>query len=239
MSVRIPAALAAAAAVVLLAGCTPRMAWAPQDEARVIPLGKAEIVRASVEMKAGQLEIRGGAQSLLEGRFRYSDPNWRPTVRYEEGGLHGNLNVSQGTVVFDLNRRSGGRYEWDLRLNQDVAMELDVGLGAGQSLLDLRGMNLRGLEVRMGAGQADLDLSGNWRRGFDARIRGGVGQVNVRLPKDVGVEAIAQGGIGEIRAPGFRREGSRYRNPAAEDGPAAIHLDIRGGIGQIVLSMPD
>ena len=222
-----------------LTGCGTQVAWNPQDEIRSIPVGKAEMVRTVVEMKAGQLEIRGGVKSLLEARFEYSDPRWRPEVRYEEKGLRGNLAVSQGSIAFDIGRPSGARYDWDLVLNQSVPMDLVVGLGAGQSLLDLRGMNLRGLEVRLGAGQTELDLSGKWRQGFDARIRGGVGQVTVRLPRQVGVQAAAQGGIGEIRAPEFHHSGNRYTNDAAQDSPAPIRLDIRGGIGQIVLNLAD
>ena len=231
--------LAIIAPALFLAGCGTHVAWDPQDEIRSVPVGKAEMVRTVVEMKAGQLEIRGGAQSLMEARFEYSDRRWRPEVRYEERGLRGNLVVNQGSLAFDLNRQTGAKYEWDLRLNHTVPMDLDVGLGAGQSLLDLRGMNLRGLEVRLGAGQTELDLSGKWRQGFDARIRGGVGQVTVRLPKQLGVEAIASGGIGEIRAIGFHQSGNRYTNDAAQDSPAVIRLDIRGGIGQIVLNLAD
>jgi hypothetical protein len=183
----------------LLAGCVGPPLPRPLDETRSVELGKAEMVRASIDMKAGELKIRGGAAQLLDGRFLYQSDVAKPEIRYEDSSFRGNLTVHQGGATFTLGPGGEAHHLWDLRLNNNIPLDLEVKLGAGQGTLDLRDMYLRRLDVQVGAGQLELNLAGKWRRGFDATIHGGVGQLNVWLPRDVAVEAVAQGGIGEIR----------------------------------------
>jgi hypothetical protein len=223
----------------LLAGCVAPPPPRQHDETRSVELGKAERVRATIEMKAGELKIQGGAAQLLDGRFLYQGDVAAPTIRYEDSSFRGNLTVRQGGATFTLSPDGEDHQTWDLRLNSNVPLDLEASLGAGKSTLDLRDLYLRGLDVHMGAGQVDLNLAGAWRRGFEASIRGGVGQVNVWLPRDITVEAVAQGGIGEISAPGFRRSGNQYTYEPAGGSPLTIRLDIRGGVGQIRLLLAD
>jgi len=223
----------------LLAGCVSPPLPETHEETRTVALGKAEMVRTSIDMKAGELKIRGGAAPLLDGLFRYQGDVAKPEIRYDESSFRGKLAIRQGGATFTIGPGGEAHHLWDLRLNDNVPMDLEVSLGAGQSTLDLRDLYLRGLDVHVGAGQVDLNLVGKWRRGFDADIRGGVGQVNVRLPRDAAVEAVAQGGIGDIRAPGFRRSGNRYTHEPREKSAVTIRLDIRGGIGQIQLLLSD
>jgi hypothetical protein len=204
-----------------------------------VALGKAELVRASIDMKAGELKIRGGAAQLLDGRFLYQGDVAKPEIRYEDSSFRGNLTVRQGGATFTLGPGGEAHHRWDLRLNSDIPLDLEVKLGAGQSTLDLRDMYLRGLDVRVGAGQLELNLAGKWRRGFDATIHGGVGQLNIWLPRDVAVEAVAHGGIGNISAPGFLRSGTRYTHEPEGNSPVTIRLDVHGGIGEIRLRLVD
>ena len=111
----------------------------------------------------------------------------------------------------------------------------EAKFGAGEADLNLGSLSLRSLDVEMGVGELKLDLRGNPKRSYDVRIRGGVGEATVRLPKDVGIEADAQGGIGGINATGLRKENGRYVNDAYDSAKTKIHLNIRGGIGNINL----
>jgi hypothetical protein len=52
------------------------------------------------------------------------------------------------------------RYEWDLRLNDDVPMELHVDVGAGRADLKLGSLSLTRLDVAGGAGALTVDLTG-------------------------------------------------------------------------------
>jgi len=67
------------------------------------------------------------------------------------------------------------RNEWDLRLNNDVPMNLSLDMGAGTSDLQLAGLSLTGLDIILGAGKCTVDLSGDRTRDLDAAINTGRG----------------------------------------------------------------
>ena len=226
------------AAALLLAGCIGVRPSEPREETQNVALGNAERANVRIEMKAGELRVFGGASDLLQAKFRY-DERWKPEVRYDVSGFRGNLTVRQPNSGINIGPRSDFQHEWNLKLSNDVPMDLDVSLGAGRSELDLRGMLLRQLEVRLGAGELELDLTGSWKKSFEAKIRGGVGRATVRLPRDIGVQARARGGIGEIKAHGFHRDGHTYTNEAFDKSPVTLRVDIEGGIGEIRLELAD
>lgn len=232
------AAALTATACVLIIGCMPHThRHETREENRSIELGKVEMVRTLVEMKAGELKIRGGADGLLDASLRY-DERAKPEIRYDASGFRGDLTVRQPHVSFNIGS-SDSPNNWDLRLNDDVPMDLEVRVGAGKSVLELGSLYLRSLEVHLGAGEINLDLTGKWRKSMEARIRGGVGKAVVRLPKDVGIEARARGGIGSIRVSGLERSGDLYTNEPAVKSPVTLRLDIEGGIGEIRLEAQD
>jgi hypothetical protein len=78
-----------------------------------------------------------------------------------------------------------------------------------------------------------MDLRGNPKRSYDVRINGGVGEATIYLPRSVGIDATAKGGIGEIDVRGLEQRNGRWINPSQENSPVKIHLDVKGGVGQI------
>jgi predicted membrane protein len=108
-------------------------------------------------------------------------------------------------------------------------------LGAGEGRLDLGDLNLRGVDVEMGAGTLVLDLRGNPTQDYSVRVRGGVGEATVHVPKDVGISATASGGLGSIQVTGLEKRGDRYVNDAEGRSGVRIRLDIVGGVGEIKL----
>jgi predicted membrane protein len=109
-------------------------------------------------------------------------------------------------------------------------------LGAGEAHMNLGTMNLRSVEVHMGVGQVELDLRGKPSRDYTVEIHGGIGQAIVHLPSTVGIVANASGGIGDIEVNGLEKHEGRWTNAAFEHSPVTIHLDVKGGIGNITLT---
>jgi hypothetical protein len=223
----------AVVATLLSAGC--REIHAPEEttrrESKSIDRGGAESVSVEIHLGAGELDIHGGAQSLMDATFRYSSSSGAPEVKYNVVGRHGRLIIRQ-----DSSHISGHHgNDWDLRLNQDIPMDVSVQHGAGASRLDLGSVQVRNVDVEMGAGELKLDLTGQPKRDMEVRVRGGVGEATIRLPRSAAIEVDAHGGIGEIQASGLEKRGDRYVN----DVPAADHkrilVNVRGGIGGIHL----
>jgi hypothetical protein len=211
--------------------------WGPpgpeRSETRSIDLDKSEEVRVDLKMGAGELRVRGGAETekLMEGRFTYNRLRLRPEVSYTAGGFRGHLVVEEPSHV----STATARYVWDLRFNNQTPLDLDVNCGAGQSRLDLGDLALRRVNVEMGVGELKMDLRGMPRNDYEVKVRGGVGQATVYLPDGVGIEARVEGGIGGIHAPGLQKREGRYVNDSYGHAKTTVRLDIEGGIGAINL----
>lgn len=207
-----------------------------QEESKYVDLKNADSVRAQLKMGAGELNVTGGADQLMDGDFSYNVSEWKPKVSYDVSGGKGELLVKQGSA----NSGSLGtkaRNEWDISFNEEVPTDLVVKMGAGESDLDLDSLSLRGVDLKMGAGKSTVDLTGDYAQGFDATIEGGVGEVTVMLPSEVGVKAKAEGGLGKINAEGLKKVGDSYVNDAYGDSDVTLHVDVKGGVGEINLQV--
>lgn len=200
-----------------------------QRESINVEKDKAEMVRTELHIGAGELNLRSGASKLMEGDFSFAPAAWKPVVNYTNTGVRGLLKIEQPSLSSVGNHKSN----WDVRLNNDVAMDLALKFGAGEGHLNIGDLLLRSLEIEMGVGEIDVDLRGKPRRGYDVNIRGGVGEATVRLPRDVGIYAEAKGGIGGVSVHGLKQEGGHWVNDAWDKAGTKIRLDVKGGIGAI------
>jgi hypothetical protein len=229
-----------------------------QTKSETVELGSADSVSVDIEMGAGELDVSGGSDELLEATFTYNVEELNPGATYSNGNLvvqHDDIKEGIGTF-FDLDDY---RNEWDLRLNEGVPMEMSIDLGAGRTDLTLGSLALTSLDINagagdvhldlsgsqflnrldfdMGAGEITLDLTGDWQDDLDAAIKGGVGQISLKLPSNVGVRIVVNTGIGGVDTSGLTKDGDTYTNDAYGDSEVTLHIDIDGGIGQINLDV--
>jgi hypothetical protein len=207
-----------------------------QRQSQSVDVGEARSVRTDLEIGAGQLNLTGGTDRLMEADFAYNVADWEPEVDYAVSGDTGELSVQQGqgdgpTITGDA------RNEWDIRLNDEVPTAVGVQMGAGESDLDLDSLTLTRLDLEMGAGRTTIDLTDAYDRDLVASIQGGVGRATVVLPSEVGVRVEARGGLGQINAEGLQKEGEAYINDAYGDSEVTLDIDIQGGVGQINLEV--
>jgi hypothetical protein len=188
-------------------------------------------------MSAGELNLTGGADQLMEGDFSYNVADWKPKVSYDVSGNEGELVVKQGSGGQGVNLGGKARNEWEIRLNDELPTDLVVQMGAGESNLDLDSLRPTGLKLQMGAGKTTVDLTGDYAKSFDASIQGGVGEATVMLPSGVGVKAKAEGGLGKINAEGLKRVGDSYVNDAYGESDVTLNVEVQGGVGQINLEV--
>jgi hypothetical protein len=228
-----------------------------RTDSETVELGSAQEVTAEIMLGAGKLAISGGSNDLLEAQFTYNVANLKPEVSYDISAGNGQLTIEQPDTEevpsLDMDKY---RYEWDLRLNDDVPMDLAVKVGAGESRLalnslllsslkfengagdveiDLSGSAVRDLDVRMGAGDVHVDLSGNWQQDLAATIKGGVGKATVILPTTAGVRATVRGGLGQVNADALNKDGDVYTNDAYGQSDVTLDIEIEGGVGEINL----
>lgn len=201
-------------------------------QSQSVDLQGAQSVAANIQMPAGQLEVGGGSDHLLDAEFNYTTQMEKPGVAYTVTNGHGQLDVTQRQEGPNFGR---GHDDWNLHFGDAIPLDLSLNMGAGQSDMKLGDLNITNLTVNIGAGQMNLDLTGDRKNNLQAQIHGGVGSAKIRLPKNVGVRVHASGGIGSIDADDLKRDGDDYINDAIGKTPATITMNIEGGIGEIKL----
>jgi hypothetical protein len=228
--------VAAMAAAMFLGACGPQRVEGGElrTQTRSVDAEDAESVRANLRIALGELNVSGGADELMEADFAYNVSAWEPRVNYELGGDTGELNVEQQGLGEGIPDRDV-RNEWDLRLNDDIPMDLAVQMGGGVGNLDLDSFILTGLNLEMGAGATTVDLTGDWERDLSAVVRGGAGEVTLLLPSQTGVRVNAGTRLGRVNAEGLRKEGEAFVNGAYGDSDTTLEVDVSGGVGQINL----
>jgi hypothetical protein len=229
--------LAILVALLTTLGCAPTTSSARvgplQTESQSVELGDVESVRVEIDMGAGELNVTGGANELMEADFTYNVAALKPEVEFRGR----NLTIRQPEVnIASFADLPDYRYEWDLRFNDDVPMDMNIKLGTGKMDLEMVGLSLTALEVEMGASRSTLDLTGDWASDFDANITGGVSSLTVRLPSDIGVR-VEISGISRINASGLVKEGNAYVNDAYGKSDVTLDIFIEAGLGEVNLEL--
>lgn len=234
---RATAGVVLAGLLLLSAGCVrvelPKPEFA--ESSRSVQLGGAETVRASFEMGVGTFALSGGGTDLMDAKFGYTDSAWKPTVDYEVKEAQGVLNVRTAHNP-PVNLRVNNRFEWDIKLGGGVPLDLSVVMGAGESTIDLSGLDVRRLQVDLGAGESTIDLSGDWKNNLVASINAGVGSLNLKVPAGVGVRITgASDGIGDYQADGFSQDGDALVNAAYATADVKFEIALQRGVGEIIV----
>ncbi len=209
-----------------------------QAESRSVEAEGADSAKASLRLAIGELDVGGGATQprLMEADFAYNVAAWEPGVNYEVVGDSGELDVRQQGLGEGIPTRDV-RNEWNVRLSEDVPIDLTVQMGGGVGNLDLDNLDLTGLNLDVGAGSTRVDLSGDWGRDLNATVRGGAGEVTMLLPSRMGVRVNAGTRLGRVNSEGLQKDGEVYVNDAYGNSDNALEVDITGGVGQINLQL--
>jgi hypothetical protein len=198
-----------------------------------IELEGADSVAVRLKMGTGEIRVNGGADNLMDGTFEYNVPRWEPYIHYNVSGDRGRLDVRQG-------RSSGipfgrAKNRWNISLQENVPLDIEVDFGAGEGKLDFSSIKLRSLNIDMGVGDLTVDLTGPYDKNVDVNIDGGIGSTTVYLPEDIGVRVRVDKGIGSVDAWGLNKDGRTYTNDAYGSSDVTMKIEIDAGIGSIDL----
>lgn len=122
-------------------------------------------VRAEIEVGVGELMIMGGASELMEAQFTFNNDDFEPDVNYEiENGV-GKLEVKQppnsDLILRQRNKCRKPINNWDIKLNNETLLELDIEAGVGEADLNLASLALSKLDVEVNVGELAVDLGAN------------------------------------------------------------------------------
>jgi hypothetical protein len=208
-----------------------------REDSQSVKLGTATSANVRIDFPAGELKVQSGTKDLMDASFRYNFDDWQPEVSYSENGTQGELLVST-----QANNRVpvGGQLinEWLIQLSDQVPVDLQIRTGAGDSQLDLGGLDMTSLSVETGAGVTTISLNGTWAHDLDVSIQGGVGQLTVNLPAEMGVRVDMDTALVSVTTNGLTRDEHGYVNQAYGTAPHTLTLDLQAGVGSVVLAAP-
>jgi hypothetical protein len=215
------------AALALLAGCGPDRASAQQDWDRVTASrsisGENEL-RVSVEYGAGTLTLGSApAGSLYRADLEYDRSVFSPRMEYDNGRLRVGMNGTSG--VRGRNIRAG---ELDVRLTQELPLDLSLQFGAAEANLNLDGLRVRSLELQTGASRTTLSVPRlNEERCREASMHVGAARFEATGLGNLNAENITvKGGVGDIIL------------DFTGEWPADMRARIEMGLGSLTLRMP-
>ncbi len=220
------------AVVIMLIGPSIGLAgdWEVREFSDVVSARGVESARVSLDLSVGRTTVSpvSDRANLMEADLRYVGPD----IAFEASGESTRtvrLGQEEGAISTDF----GGLFNWlispeeelrwEIGLNPDVPIELDINGGVGDANLNLGEFKLSALNLNGGVGGIALTLPATESRyvvringgvgGVDIeipdrnadlilRISGGVGSIDIDVPDDAAVRIESTGGLGSVNVPG-------------------------------------
>jgi hypothetical protein len=105
-------------------------------------------------MTAGEFNLSGGGDGLVEGTIRYNVPDWKPATTSSAGSF----SLDQGQANTDGFPSDDVVNQWNIKLG-NAPMNLVVKAGAYKGDFDLSGVPLTNLEINDGASDSNVVFS--------------------------------------------------------------------------------
>ncbi|MCJ7551245.1 MAG: LiaF-related protein, partial [Anaerolineae bacterium] len=194
--------------------------------------GAADAAVISLEPTVGDITIGALVDStdLMEGTIQVvNNEELRRTVSEGDpmeiavttqgSGRRGYIGVYQGST-------------WQLGINSDVELDLEVDIGVGDVTLDLSNLAIDSARLDFGLGRADATLP--QEDGAEVVVDGGIGAVTIRVPEDVGAHIRLDAGlVGRTLPTGYTHDGDTYTSPNYNRADTRVDVTISLGIGNI------
>ncbi len=191
----------------------------------------AEIV---LENGAGDVNIHAlsGSSNLIAGKIS----SGRGRNAFEELSIQGSQARYRlrETDTYMFFRERIGENTWDLGLSSQIPLDIRYSQGAGNTQLDLSGLQLSALKINVGVGQTTVTLpaTGN----FDARIDGAIGQIVIVVPNGMALRVQSNTALANLAVPGGYQKSDRvYTSPGYETSASKVNLVIGMAIGNVTV----
>jgi hypothetical protein len=231
--------LGVVAGIFWYAGRQPLLGQPLPSSAVSQPLGAATQASLTISPSVGNIHIHklSGADALISG-----------TVSSVANEQIEQQNLSQGdTAIYTIHSRGIWRtfsfgqnspISWDLGITPTVPVDITYEIGAGQTTLDLTGLNISHLKVDSAVGSTTITLPETGV--FDGEVNGAIGQMTIYVPAKLAVQIHANGGLNSVDVPSnFTRSGNEvFTSPTTTaGGTQTAILKISQAIGNLVIRM--
>ena len=198
-----------------------------------VPLDGAQQAHMRLQHGAGKIQVTVGTApgNLVEGEIIGGldlDKRQRGDV------LDVRLKAAWSGFPFDWS--PGQTMDWNLRLNRDVPMSLELETGASDARLDLSDLQISELVLKSGASSTTLTLpsSADYTR---VKIEAGVASVKIEVPDGVAARINSRSGLSSMNVSDqrFPKTGDRYESTDYAHAENKVEIDVEMGVGSVVV----
>ena len=183
-----------------------------------------EVSLVTIEMGAGELNLYGGSDKLVEGTVLYNVEAWKPVITRDGSSL----NLSQKTNA-DISIPDGNyKNEWNLKLGS-TPIDLSLMTGAYKGNLDLSGVPITRLSVADGASSSKIR--------FDSLNPVAMSE----LSYNTGASEVEVLGIGNANVTNVNFDSGvgSFTLDFSGENPVDINVSITSGMSDLKLILPD
>jgi hypothetical protein len=175
-----------------------------------------------------RMELGSAENNLVEGEMTGSFD--RRSVQQNNDKAF--VDFRQGS--FNFFRRNSVNQQCRVRLNKDVAWDLQVKAGAVNGTLDMSDLKVIALDLDLGAGDLDI-VFGSTADYADVKIDAGASKVAITVPEDAGVRIRMDGGLSSNNLGGgnWDKNGEVYTSKNYNDAVRKIDMHIDMGVGKL------
>lgn len=184
-----------------------------------------------------KLEIDSGTEKLIYGTV--SDPNIHHTVNYANSNETSIINIDNN----DRGKTFKGKLNLNdnfctLELNEDIAWNIEMKVGAVDGIIDMSDMTVRELDVDIGAGKLEL-IMGKGCSGANFEIDAGASMIDIYIPETMGTRIEVKGALSKTDLNDFNwiKDGEYYISSNYYQAKSKIEIKIKMGVGKLDVNM--
>lgn len=196
------------------------------------PLGEATRAQVIIDPAVGVLQVEAlpEAANLVEGELYLASG--------EQIEQDFSVTGSQATYELRTAQRSFGPFNWgwsdrrvwDLGFSPRPTLALEADLGAGEAILDLRGLTVSDLQVDVGLGRLEVTLPAEGQ--LEGSLEGAIGQTVIIVPEGMALRIEADTGLAGRDIPaGYQEDGDTITSPGYDTADNRTELQVGQAIG--------
>jgi hypothetical protein len=201
-----------------------------ETESLTIPVEQAQSGKVTFKHGAGRLNVSAGSNEdeLLSGTF----DNGIEQKMYRSGSQF-DLELHPPADIFRNFPHTPG-YNWDVKLNPNLDLNLKFESGANETLLDLRKLKVSALKISTGASSNVVKLPEAAGYTF-VDIESGAASLTLEVPAQAAAKIQVSSGLSSINIPSnrFPATSSGYQSPDYDTNPNKFEIKIESGVGSI------
>jgi len=198
-----------------------------------------EVSQALEGASKGEIELSMGAGTM---RVQSSpDANMLISGEVTTGRgsqLRQNYSQQAGVAVYRLSDNGvtmmvpGSNIIWDLGLAGSIPLDLKVNFGAGTANVNLKDLQIEGLEASMGVGSSTLVLPSEGS--FSANVSAAIGTLEIVVPQGMEVRIDRDTALASMNVPdNYQERNDIYQSPGYESAQDRIDLKVNLAIGTV------